>query len=542
MGQVYRDEATCENAEVEHVSGRAPASSVEVSSDGPVTVVAISRPERRNAVDSRTAADLREAFEAFEVDDSACVAVLTGSGGTFCAGADLKAMAEGDRRPVRDDGPGPMGPTRLDLTKPVVAAIEGHAVAGGLELALWCDLRVAATDAVLGVYCRRFGVPLVDGGSVRLARLIGQSHALDLLLTGRGVGGPEALAMGLVNRLAPHGESLASPSSWPCRSPRSRRCACATTGGRCSTSGAFPSAMRSSTKLVSVVRRLPAAKRQTAHHASRGERAGTAPLSRVPPVRERPGRTTRGAKSRSRNTPCRRGVRFRRDPHERRFSVAISRLHRWTRPCSVCGASGSSKAFGRGRRRRERKRFRQGSSLFAHPPWPRRRLEVSRDAEKFGLAHFQRRARKEVRARLEWHKARGHLIVVVSASPEIYVRAVAAELGADAVIATRLEVGQDGRLTGHYEGKNCRGPEKERRLREWIAGAASDSADRARGEPFVWAYGNSAGDLEMLRDADVGVNVGRLGQLGKLRGFRSLASVTGSGQPGTDAAPTTLPS
>ncbi len=173
-----------------------------------MTVIAISRPERRNAVDSMTATQLREAFEAFDLDDSASVAVLTGSGGTFCAGADLKAMAEGDRRPVHDNGPGPMGPTRLDLSKPVIAAIEGHAVAGGLELALWCDLRVAATDAVLGVYCRRFGVPLVDGGSVRLARLIGQSHALDLLLTGRGVGGPEALAMGLVNRLAPRGESL----------------------------------------------------------------------------------------------------------------------------------------------------------------------------------------------------------------------------------------------------------------------------------------------------------------------------------------------
>ena len=133
--------------------------------------------------------------------------MLTGSGGSFCAGADLKAMAEGDRRPVRETGPGPMGPTWLELTKPVIAAIEGPAVAGGLELALWCDLRVAATDAVLGVYCRRFGVPLVDGGSVRLARLIGQSHTLDLLLTGRGVGGPEALAMGLVNRLVQPGEA-----------------------------------------------------------------------------------------------------------------------------------------------------------------------------------------------------------------------------------------------------------------------------------------------------------------------------------------------
>jgi enoyl-CoA hydratase len=181
---------------------------VSVDRDGPVTIVSITRPERRNAVDSQTAAGLREVFGAFDTDDGSCVAVLTGSGGTFCAGADLKAMAGGDRRPVPLEGPGPMGPTRIDLSKPVIAAIEGHAVAGGLELALWCDLRVAATDAVLGVYCRRFGVPLVDGGSVRLPRLIGQSHALDLLLTGRGVGGPEALAMGLVNRLAPPGNAL----------------------------------------------------------------------------------------------------------------------------------------------------------------------------------------------------------------------------------------------------------------------------------------------------------------------------------------------
>jgi enoyl-CoA hydratase/carnithine racemase len=183
---------------------------VQVTKEDGITVVTISRPERRNAVDSHSARLLRDAFEEFEVDGSSPVAVLTGSGGTFCAGADLKAMAEGDRRPVTEQGPGPMGPTRLDLTKPVIAAIEGHAVAGGLELALWCDLRVAATDATLGVYCRRFGVPLVDGGSVRLPRLIGQSNALDLLLTGRGVGGPEALAMGLVNRLAPKGQSLAA--------------------------------------------------------------------------------------------------------------------------------------------------------------------------------------------------------------------------------------------------------------------------------------------------------------------------------------------
>jgi enoyl-CoA hydratase len=186
----------------------APVKTIEVSTDGPVTVVTISRPARRNAVDGATAAALLDAFGAFDADASASVAVLTGAGGTFCAGADLTALAEGDRRPVLEDGPGPMGPTRLELSKPVIAAIEGHAVAGGLELALWCDLRVAATDAVLGVYCRRFGVPLVDGGTVRLPRLIGQSHALDLVLTGRGVGGAEALGMGLVNRLAPPGRAL----------------------------------------------------------------------------------------------------------------------------------------------------------------------------------------------------------------------------------------------------------------------------------------------------------------------------------------------
>ena len=183
---------------------------VDITREGPVIVVTIVRPERRNAVDSATATALFEAFSAFEEDDTATVAVLTGAGGAFCSGADLKALAEGDPRPVREEGPGPMGPTRLDLSKPVIAAIEGHAVAGGLELALWCDLRVAATDAVLGVYCRRFGVPLVDGGTVRLPRLIGQSHALDLVLTGRGVGGPEALQMGLVNRLTPPGRALAA--------------------------------------------------------------------------------------------------------------------------------------------------------------------------------------------------------------------------------------------------------------------------------------------------------------------------------------------
>jgi enoyl-CoA hydratase len=173
-------------------------------------MVTIDRPSVRNAVDSRAARALQEAFGAFETDESALVAVLTGAGGTFCAGADLRAMAAGDRRPVPDEGPGPMGPTRSVLDKPVIAAVEGYAVAGGLELALWCDLRVAAETAVFGVFSRRFGVPLVDLGTVRLARLIGQSRAMDLILTGRPVSGPEAFEIGLANRLVPEGEALAA--------------------------------------------------------------------------------------------------------------------------------------------------------------------------------------------------------------------------------------------------------------------------------------------------------------------------------------------
>ncbi len=185
---------------------------VQVTDDGPVRVVAIDRPEARNAVDRETAAALLEAFTAFDQDDSASVAVLTGTGGYFCAGADLKAVSAGsDALPpfeLSESGPGPLGPTRLALGKPVVAAVEGFAVAGGLELALWCDLRVAARDAVFGVYCRRWGVPLMDGGTVRLPRLVGHSRALDMILTGRGVAGDEALAFGLANRLVDPGQAL----------------------------------------------------------------------------------------------------------------------------------------------------------------------------------------------------------------------------------------------------------------------------------------------------------------------------------------------
>jgi len=178
--------------------------------DGPIAVVTIDRPEVANAIDRPTAEALAEAFRRFDADRSLSVAVLTGANGKFCAGADLKAMREDPSRVSRvaPDGDGPVGPTRMLLGKPVIAAVEGHAVAGGLELAAWCDLRVAAEDAVFGVFCRRWGIPLMDGGTIRLVRLIGHSHALDLILTGRGVSGHEALRMGLANRIVPHGEAL----------------------------------------------------------------------------------------------------------------------------------------------------------------------------------------------------------------------------------------------------------------------------------------------------------------------------------------------
>ena len=186
---------------------------IRCDATGPILVVTIDRREVANAVDAPTAIALADAFRDFERDDALRVAVLTGARGTFCVGADLKAMRSGDPERVTrvaPEGDGPLGPTRMALSKPLIAAVEGHAVAGGLELALWCDLRVAANDAVFGVYCRRWGIPLMDGGTVRLPRLVGHSHALDLILTGRGVSGEEALRMGLVNRLVPKGGALAA--------------------------------------------------------------------------------------------------------------------------------------------------------------------------------------------------------------------------------------------------------------------------------------------------------------------------------------------
>ena len=184
--------------------------SIRVSDDGPIRVITLSRPSRRNAVDRETAEELSDAFRQFEADANCSVAVLDGDQGTFCAGADLKEVSRGNPNRLAPDGDGPMGPTRMVLSKPVIAAISGHAVAGGLELALWCDLRVAEEDAVMGVFCRRWGVPLIDGGTVRLPRLVGLGHAMDLILTGRPVHAAEALAMGLVNRVVAKGQARAA--------------------------------------------------------------------------------------------------------------------------------------------------------------------------------------------------------------------------------------------------------------------------------------------------------------------------------------------
>jgi enoyl-CoA hydratase len=186
------------------------SAAVQVERDGPVKTVLLHRPERRNAVDGPTAVALADAFRAFDADEDASVAVLHGLGGVFCAGADLHAAGTAEGNRLGDEGDGPMGPTRAQLSKPVIAAVSGHAVAGGLELALWCDLRIADETAIFGVFCRRWGVPLIDGGTVRLPRLIGLSRAMDMILTGRAVDAEEALAIGLANRVVEAGQSLSA--------------------------------------------------------------------------------------------------------------------------------------------------------------------------------------------------------------------------------------------------------------------------------------------------------------------------------------------
>lgn len=197
-----------------HLAGRrglgSAADSVKYEVQGSIAVITINRLSHKNAVDRATAQQLADAFRSFEEDSSLTAAVLTGVGGTFCAGADLKAISEGNYNRLEDDGDGPMGPSRMQFSKPVIAAIAGHAVAGGLELACLCDLRVMEENAIMGVFCRRWGVPLIDGGTVRLPRLIGTSRALDLVLTGRAVDAAEAQQMGLANRVVPVGQSLAA--------------------------------------------------------------------------------------------------------------------------------------------------------------------------------------------------------------------------------------------------------------------------------------------------------------------------------------------
>ncbi len=185
-------------------------SAIKYETEDAISIITINRPEVKNAVNASTALELANAFRKFEEDENQSVAILTGADGTFCAGADLKGVATGNTNRVELSGDGPMGPSRMMLSKPVIAAVEGYAVAGGLELAVWCDLRVAAENAVFGVFCRRWGVPLIDGGTIRLTRMLGHSHALDLILTGRGVSGEEARMMGLANRLVKPGNALSA--------------------------------------------------------------------------------------------------------------------------------------------------------------------------------------------------------------------------------------------------------------------------------------------------------------------------------------------
>ncbi|GDY67509.1 hypothetical protein SAV14893_069020 [Streptomyces avermitilis] len=255
--------------------------SVRIERQGYVSTVVLSRPAARNAVDGPTAAELAAAFREFEADETARVAVLWGEGGTFCAGADLKAVGGERGNRVAQDGDGPMGPTRMTLSKPVIAAVAGHAVAGGLELALWCDLRVAEEDAVFGVFCRRWGVPLIDGGTVRLPRLIGTSRAMDMILTGRPVPAREAYEMGLANRLVPPGRARAEAEELAAAIGRFPRTACAATGPPSSTRRAWTRRRRCAVNSVTACgywprawRARPASRRApdaTGRSASRGE-------------------------------------------------------------------------------------------------------------------------------------------------------------------------------------------------------------------------------------------------------------------------------
>lgn len=227
--------------------------SVRIEKDGPVWTVIHSRPEARNAMDPESAKALFEAFQSFDADDTASVAVFWGEGGAFCAGWDLKhaaslAGAEAlDPFDFPDEGEPPMaamGLSRLELSKPVLAAVAGPAVAGGMELALWCDIRVMEETAFMGVYCRRWGIPLIDGGTLRLPRLVGEGRAMDLILTGRRVDADEALRIGLSEYVVPEGDARARPKPWPMISPVSRKAVCARIAGPCGHSTGYRCAMR----------------------------------------------------------------------------------------------------------------------------------------------------------------------------------------------------------------------------------------------------------------------------------------------------------
>src|SRR5438874_2772992 len=284
---------------------------VLVERDGPVTIVSINRPHCRNAVDGATARKLYDAFLTFDADDAATVAVFTGTGGYFCAGADLKAVAAGDPNKKREigghDSIAPMGPSRLRLSKPVIAAIEGFAVAGGMELALWADMRVVAEDATFGIFCRRFGVPLFDLGTIRLPRLIGHSQAIDLILTGRPVSGPEALRMGLANRLVPKGETRAHAIALAKDIARFPQPACVPTGCRRCGNGTClkkrPSPTNCAAGLTSShqAKRCPAPRdlRPASAVTARSARAGTASANSVVPAKPT-GRRQRVARTRAR--------------------------------------------------------------------------------------------------------------------------------------------------------------------------------------------------------------------------------------------------
>jgi enoyl-CoA hydratase len=459
-----------------------------VDRHGPVTVVTIDRPHRRNAVDRVTADALEAAFARFDADDTASVAVLTGADGTFCAGADLQAIASGTGNRVAEDGPGPMGPTRMALSKPVIAAVEGHAVAGGLELAVWCDLRVAGADAVFGVFCRRFGVPLVDGGTIRLPRLVGEGRAMDLILSGRPVGAQEALAMGLANRIVPTGTALQAALVWA------------------EELAALPQVcMRNDRKSAIAQWNLPVADALLLE-----SRFGLASLASgealAGAARFRGGAGRGGSPVTSPDadgTLTNGGSVF-------DFLTAVSGRQAVLRASAALAPRLAHAAVVGGAVADATK-----EELFVRVLSGVDAAYLDQVGAEFAIDHLAAHIRPEVRRRLDWHRGRGDDVVVVSASLDAYIRVAAGRLAADGAIATRLEVDGDGRLTGRYDGGNCRGEEKIRRLRLWMADAGLEGAR-------LWAYGNSRGDLRMLRSADTGVDVGRLRRIGRLRDFNGL--------------------